>query len=132
MNRLHALMLANAVMVAAIILIQIWGGAILAESTAFRLIGSGVIVGLYLSFLTVFRMDFAALESKNLGYAIITFISVLGAMALAVIWDVVDVGNTFIKITATLGVLLALAFYLLSIREDLIREKRQKDNGFLD
>lgn len=132
MNRLHLLMLANAVMVAAIVLAQIWGGAFLAESTVFRLIGSGIIAGLYLSFIAVLRMDFAALESKNLGYAITILVSGLAGMALVVIWDLVEANDSFLKIAATLGVLLALAFYLLSIREDLIREKRQRDNGFLD
>ncbi len=132
MNRLHLLMLANAVLIAGVILMTVWGISPMTDTTAFRIVGSSVTLLLYLSFLTIFRMDFAGLESKRLGWVILGLVTVLEGLALLALWDIWVYNPFFAKFAATCGVLVALAFYLLSLREDIVREKRQKDEGYLD
>lgn len=132
MKRLYAVMLVNALVIAGVILMTVWGISPFSDDFTFRVIGTCITLVLYLSFTTIFRMDFATLESKTVGYAILGFASALELFALLALWEIWTPDKLFLQFIATFGILIALGFYLLSLREDILREKRQKDGGFLD
>jgi hypothetical protein len=131
MNRLYTALLVNAVLLAGLLLLNIWsvmhGGDLF-----FKLIGTSVTMGLFLSFTAIFKMDFANLTSRKLGYAVLTLAFVLECMALMAIWDIWTPDALFWKISVSAGILVGLSFYLLNLKEDLLRETRQKKNDYLD
>lgn len=132
MPRIYIALLANAALIVAVILFQIWTEGAIGDALFFKTIGTAVTMGLFLSFVAVFRMDFAALESRALGYFIITAAGVIQTMVILAIWEIWVPGILFFKLIGTIGVLTGLAFYILSLKEDILRERRQKKEGYLD
>lgn len=132
MPRIYIALLANALLVVGVILFQIWTEGAIGDALFFKAIGTAITMGLFLSFVAVFRMDFAALESRALGYFIITAAATIQTMIILAIWEIWVPGILFFKLIGTIGVLTGLAFYILSLKEDLLRERRQKKEGFLD
>ena len=131
MSRLYLTLLLNGLMIAGVILFQIWTGGALAEDLTVKLLSTGGVTLLFLSFIAIIKMDFGNFESRTLGFTIIGLASALQGLALLAIWNIWTPDAFFFKIVGTCGVLLGLSFYVLNLREDLIREKRQKDDDFL-
>jgi hypothetical protein len=132
MNRLYIALFANAVLLAGLVIYQIWSGGGVAGDLFFKLIGTGITVGIFLSFAAILRMDFANLASKRLGWVVFFLALGLEIMALAAIWEIWVPDALFWKVALTGGILLGLAFYLLNLKEDLLREVRQKKHDYLD
>ena len=132
MIRIYTALFANAVLLAGVVLFQVWSDGEIAGDLFFRLIGTGVIMGVFLSFTALLRMDFANLESRALGWAILALAFAVQAMALLAVWDLWVPNALFWKLIGTFGVLIALALYILNLKEDLLRESRQKKDNYLD
>lgn len=132
MTRLYAGLLGSALLIAGVVLYEVWTGGAMPGEVAFRLIASAGVTMLFLSFVAIVRLDFANFESRRLAYAILGLAYGLEGLALLGIWDVWTPDGLFTKVAVTLGVLLGLCLYILSLREDFIREKRMKDHDYLD
>lgn len=132
MPRIYIALLANAILIVGVIVFQIWSEGAIGEDLFFKTIGTAVTMGVFLSFVSIFRMDFAALESRALGYFIIIAAGLIETMIVLAIWDIWVPNVLFFKFIGTIGVLTGLAFYILSLKEDILRERRQKKEGYLD
>jgi hypothetical protein len=132
MPRIYIALLANAALIVGVILFQIWSNGAIGDALFFKTIGTAVTMGIFMSFVAVFRMDFAALESRALGYFIITAAGIIETMIVLAIWEIWVPNALFFKVIGTIGVLTGLAFYILSLKEDILRERRQKKEGYLD
>lgn len=132
MPRLYIALFANALLIVGVVLFQIWSDGALSGALFFKTIGTAITAAIFLSFVAVFRMDFAALESRALGYTILTLAGVIEAMIVLAIWEIWIPDALFFKIGGSIGVLTGLAFYILALKEDILRERRQKKQGYLD
>lgn len=129
--RLYLAFLINAVVMTGLIMLQIWVGNV-DEYFFIRFLGTGLLIGIFLSFVAIFRADFAALESRVLGYIILALALCIEIALIVMLWDLWFFDIPLLKILVTLAVFLGLAFYVLSLKEDLLRERRQRKDGFLD